>query len=449
MSIALAAILYLTPVKRSNAESFLDVKVMQYAEEDGRVQVFSPAFLFQHEWSPNLGIRIDGIYNTISGASPTGAPAIPEIRTETVVRTITPSSSQPSATPTSYYHDDDDDDHEADDDDDHEGEHDYLVGFKGPVHAATGASTVATPVPAPAATPSSQGSSSTVTTTREIPTGGYTIPTAEIDDTRVGANVELYGRTGPHQLSGKVSFSSEEDYQSLGIAISDGIHIGQSGTTILLGTAFTHDQITIFFEDSEETKRSVDAIFGINQIFNGNTVLQANFVIGTVSGYQNDPYKVVQLNGSLIPEKRPDSRDKQIIFLSLTRGLPGLNAAAEASYRRYSDSFDIDGNTISVAWFQRIGNHLILRPRARWHDQTEASFYAVSFEGTPEFYSADYRVSGLRSTSVGIKLIWQPSDRFSIDVGYDRYTQTGTDTATPAELYPTANIVSAGGRLWF
>jgi hypothetical protein len=64
-ALVLAAILYLTPVKRAAGETFFDFKVMQYSESDGRVEVFSPAFMFQHEWSPHFGIRIDpwrGLY---------------------------------------------------------------------------------------------------------------------------------------------------------------------------------------------------------------------------------------------------------------------------------------------------------------------------------------------------------------------------------------------------
>jgi hypothetical protein len=74
---ALALLLYLLPPRRASAEDYLDLKTMYYREEDDRIEVWAPTFLYQTEVSPTLSIRIDGIYNSISGATPTGAPPAP------------------------------------------------------------------------------------------------------------------------------------------------------------------------------------------------------------------------------------------------------------------------------------------------------------------------------------------------------------------------------------
>jgi hypothetical protein len=218
---------------------------------------------------------------------------------------------------------------------------------------------------------------------------------------------------------------------------------------LTLGGAYTHDRIDVFYTDSQDTKQTIDAIFGVHQILDAKTVIQANLVLGTLSGYLNDPYKVVELNGELVPEKRPEDKDRQIAFVSLTRSIQSLRAAVEGSYRYYDDSFDITGQTVAFAWFQHLGKGWLVRPRVRWHDQSAASFYSVRFSGAPSYYSADYRVSALQSISYGLKLVWNPTPRLAFDVAYDIYEQEGKDNETFDEVYPTADVFTFGGRVWF
>jgi hypothetical protein len=88
---------------------------------------------------------------------------------------------------------------------------------------------------------------------------------------------------------------------------------------------------------------------------------------------------------------------------------------------------------------------------------TAASFYGVSFPGDPSLslagipphYSADYRLSELRTWTYGIKVIGKIFDRCSLDVQYMRYEMHGTDGVTSQSAYPTANIVSVGASVWF
>ena len=73
----LVLVLYMTPLKRARAEERLDFKTMLYQEDDDRMRIIAPTFLYEHDLSPTLTIKLEGIYNSISGASPTGAPATP------------------------------------------------------------------------------------------------------------------------------------------------------------------------------------------------------------------------------------------------------------------------------------------------------------------------------------------------------------------------------------
>ena len=164
--------------------------------------------------------------------------------------------------------------------------------------------------------------------------------------------------------------------------------------------------------------------------------------LGQVEGYLDDQYKVVALNDVLVPEKRPESKDKQIVYTSLTRFIEALQGSAELGYRFYTDTFGIQAHTFTMAWHQKLASQLILSPMVRWYSQSEADFYDVSFSGSPTYYSSDYRVSALEALGYGVKLVWRPSSSWSLDIAAERYEQEGTDGITPQEAYPAANVLS-------
>ena len=106
-------------------------------------------------------------------------------------------------------------------------------------------------------------------------------------------------------------------------------------------------------------------------------------------------------------------------------------------------------HTAGFAWYQKIGGTLVLKPSVRYHQQDAADFYGVMFTSTPEFYSADYRLSNAASLSYGLKAVWTPREGFSVDVAFDRYQTWGRDGITSGDAYPDANIITAGFRFGF
>jgi hypothetical protein len=422
----LAVVLYTMPPRRGEAEESVDFKVMHYQESDGRIGVTSPAFRYTYDLSPTLGIRVDGVYNTISGASPTGAPPIPLY--EVVTRTVGVAGGGPGVAP----REDDDDD----DDDDRNGRDHSLGG--GLYHTFA------------AASPGAGGGGGGVSSISElVPTGEFDIPMAEVNDERFGLNLEVIKKVGGHALGTTLSFSTEADYESYAIALRDGIDFNDRNTILTLGMAYTYDTISTFGTGTTDTKTSTDAMLGISQLLGKNTRILANLTIGTMSGYLNDTYKVTELNGVLVPEVRPDKKTKTVLYLSAIRYLKLLRASLEGSWRFYSDDFGSEGHTLSLAWFQELGDHLIVSPRVRLYEQSAADFYAVRFEGNPEFYSSDYRLSELEALSYGGKLILRPVDRLALDLSYDRYEQSGKDGVTHPMLYPGADVYTVGVRIWF
>ena len=436
LSLAVAALLVMGSQKRARADSLLDVKTLYYEEDGDRIKVVAPSTAWQSEWGDGFAIRVEGIYNSISGATPTGAPAAPRVNVvspSTV--TVNPvRKPKPIVDPG-----DDEDDDERDD-----------KGAKAPVAAAAynSLSGATPPVPTPTPTPKPGKPSATPTPTPTPSTGTGKIPTANFDDTRVAGNVELSKKIGRHTPSLSLSYSHETDYLSRGVAVKDSIDFNKKNTTLLVGAAGTFDDIEPEGRSSDE-KTTVDVLVGVTQVLDPVTLVNLSATVGRTDGYLTDPYKVVELNGVLVGEKRPDTKDKQILYGSMTRYFEPLNGSLETGYRFYNDSFGIQAHTLSLAWYQKLGEHWMVRPLFRYYTQSEADFYGVRFAGSPGDYSSDYRLSEMSSYGGGLKVIWSPNSRVSVDLSYERYQQQGLDNETPDELYPAANMIMVGVRLWF
>jgi hypothetical protein len=310
-----------------------------------------------------------------------------------------------------------------------------------------GATPAPTPVPPPAApspvpTPPANGSP----TAEPAPAVDGELPMAEVSDTRVGVNFEVTRRLGRHMLSGQISTSREEDYTSLGVSLRDGVEFNARATTLLLGTAFTHDWIRAGAVD--EAKDTLDLMLGVTHILTPKSVGTANVSWSHIEGYLSDPYKVVELNGALAAENRPGEKDRFALYLSFLRYLESLDASVELAYRWYADTYGVGAHTASVQWHQRLSPKFVLRPSLRYYQQTAADFYAARFEGAPEHYSSDYRLSALNAIGYGLKAVWTPNARFAADLSLERYEQHGLDNETDSEMFPSATIVTGGIRLW-
>lgn len=129
-----------------------------------------------------------------------------------------------------------------------------------------------------------------------------------------------------------------------------------------------------------------------------------------------------------------------------------------------------------------------LTPFFRFHHQTAAEFYAVRFTGDPGYpggidgalqsdgftilfsddpafpgdatstftvpgypgaYSSDYRLSRLNTFSFGATAEFRVHEHLSFTATYRRYVMEGLDGVTLDSAYPSAHVVTVGATLWF
>ncbi|HEV2453325.1 MAG TPA: DUF3570 domain-containing protein [Verrucomicrobiae bacterium] len=211
-----------------------------------------------------------------------------------------------------------------------------------------------------------------------------------------------------------------------------------------------------------QSKDGTEFLAGINQLLGPKSYLEADFTFGDEHGYLSDPYRGVmpllnflQYNpqdAALIPENRPRNRTKEIFYIRYTQFISPLDGSAELSYRFFHDSYGIFGNTFEGTWHQNLGRHLVLSPGLRYYRQTAASFYYVlvpDYDNLPPYYSSDYRLSRFESFNISVDLTYKVIKQFYLDLAYSRYIMRGLDGITSQSAYPSANVFSFEGRIFF
>jgi hypothetical protein len=307
-----------------------------------------------------------------------------------------------------------------------------------------------------------------------------------VSDIRRAGSLQAALKTGNHTLTPQVSYSKESDYRSVGLSLGDAIDFNEKNTTLSLGVSHSFDQVLAithggywvgdqYFTSipTAQDKDSTDAIIGLTQLLGPNDILSAFLTLGYSHGFLSDPYKRVYFDSDgsyyidpgsyphyyiVFPERRPDSKLREVLFLSYQHYFDKLNAGAELTYRFHHDDFGITAHTASFQWNQKIGKVFILSPLFRFHTQTAADFYNTHFPGDPdyqdimpipEYFSADYRLSALDSFTYGASLSARIQEHVSLDVAFKRYEMIGRDSITFEGQYPKANVITVGATAWF
>jgi hypothetical protein len=362
---------------------------------------------------PWLDLTVRGVYDGISGATPTGAPALDQLTLrQPKTHTPTPSTA--------------------------------ITGYTRSLNAVSGAS--------PGAAGGSAASSRN------------TIPLADSHDIRRGIDVATALTFGANRLTPEFSYSRENDYISYAGALNYALELNEKNTILNVGWSHSYDQVlanSFTYLTSRAIKNSDDFLVGFTQVLTPQTLMSMNATIGHEEGYLNDPYRSVVFDETSLDanarallegEKRPSTRDSQAVLLSLTQAIQPLDGSIEAGYRFYHDSYGIIANTIDVAWYQKIGQMAVMSPSLRYYRQGAAHFYDIQFAGdpindpgrVPRYYSSDYRLSFLEAFTVGIEGTIKLSDQFDLKFGYQRYWLGGLDHQTRQSTYPGANIFTIG-----
>jgi Protein of unknown function (DUF3570) len=192
-------------------------------------------------------------------------------------------------------------------------------------------------------------------------------------------------------------------------------------TTVTLGYAKTNDKV------GENNGTAFDPVIawlghaqsssyqgGISQILTKNFIAGLNLQVITDSGYLANPYRSVRYldssnpkGYSLASQVYPDTHTSTAIQVQGKYYLP-YRAAITASYRYFTDTWGVVGNTYELDYTHPIRNVWIFEGRVRYYKQNQADFYSdlFPFADAQNFEARDQNLAALNNTTIGAKVTW-------------------------------------------
>jgi len=297
------------------------------------------------------------------------------------------------------------------------------------------------------------------------PAGSDQLPMTYLEDHRKAWTAELSRQFDQLNVDTGFAYSREHDYTSHAYSINTVTDFNQKNTELLLGAAINNDLVHVLIRGPAwRNKEGGNGIAGLTQIIDPNTTVTFNLTWGRSTGFNSDQYKLVQKNIQIFgtiylpetfAENRPNVRDTGSALLAVNHAFPQWNAAVDASYRYYADTYGVAAHTVELAWLQQVAPTVVLQPNLRYYQQQAAKFYYYNLDntniipvnvptGTGVSYSSDYRLSQLRSYTYGLKVIWDIQRWVQVDAAFSKYDMQGMDGVTPQSAYARAKITTAG-----
>jgi len=188
-----------------------------------------------------------------------------------------------------------------------------------------------------------------------------------------------------------------------------------------------------------ETKTVTDLLVGVSQVFGPRTIGQLSYSVSRSAGYLTDPYKIISVidpaTGDPVPgmgrlnlylyESRPDTRTKQSIYAQIKRHLS--RDIVDISYRYMFDDWGVTSHTVDLHYRWQL-SRVYIQPHIRYYTQSAADFYLTGLidgQPLPQHASADYRLGMLDAVTLGVKYGMPLEDGREWSVRIEYYNQSG------------------------
>lgn len=230
-------------------------------------------------------------------------------------------------------------------------------------------------------------------------------------------------------VGGSIGIEKDNNDKSLTYTAAMGLssdRIGRSDETT--PAPLTEVSAGTFYGTGSRTAN--DILLGITAVINRHTVGMLNITYSHSLGYHTDPYKIVSIADandaelSTVFEHRPDDRERFILYSKVKHELPSTGHHLGLSYRLHIDSWGVNSHTVESSYnFGIKGGHKV-EPFLRLYHQQAANFYTRTIEysgngnfssvSLPQFASADVRLGELQSSTLGVKFKYKTSAKGSV-----------------------------------
>jgi Protein of unknown function (DUF3570) len=299
------------------------------------------------------------------------------------------------------------------------------------------------------------------------------IPTLQFSDRRLALDGQFKQPLKMFAFTLGGHLSHEKDYQSEGVTGDVSIDLNHKLTTLNLGGGYNNDQVSPVGGTSvslvpygaltgvtSNPKHVKSGLVGLSQVLSRRWLVGISASLATEDGYLTDPYKTLSVIDAItgvpvdqISERRPDTRRRKSVQADSVYHLE--SNILYLSYRRYWDDWGIRSHTIDAKYRFPWGESRFVEPHFRLYTQTAADFYRFGFiEGTPlpQYATSDYRMTALRTVTLGGTIGFAPGGRRStreLTVRAEYIGQFG-DSSPPGtvgvqtqfDLFPTVNVFS-------
>lgn len=248
-----------------------------------------------------------------------------------------------------------------------------------------------------------------------------------------------------------VAISAEYDYLSFGGGINASKNSSDNNRQVAVKLQAYLDQVTIIYPIelrpapySTRSRNSFSSSLTLSQIVNRRLQLAFILDLAYQSGFLSLPFnRVYFANNSAAVEKLPESRLKVPVGFRANYFL-GDRYILRTFYRYYYDDWGMQAHTANIEASIKITPFISVTPFYRYHTQTAIDYFAGMNEhvGTDQFYTSDYDLSKLTSTSEGIGFRVVSPDGIlgikklnTLELRYDHYNRSTGLTSNIISLH--------------
>jgi hypothetical protein len=228
------------------------------------------------------------------------------------------------------------------------------------------------------------------------------------DFVKVRNEVQTTVQKGHASVEGYLS--SENDYTGHQVGASYNRDLRGDQLNLSVGTSYGWDEIKPLADDDTRTGNAHKNTFHLNtvatQVLTPTTLLRLGLEYNRVDGLQYNPYRNVFAGGSHVPERHPDHRVRNDVFIKLHQYLAN-RSSLKLHYRIYDDDWGILSHEIESTLSQYLTHGMFASYQYRWYTQTAADFYRplyTSVQGVNGYLTGDYRMAPLASHLFGVAL---------------------------------------------
>lgn len=249
---------------------------------------------------------------------------------------------------------------------------------------------------------------------------------ASITDKRTAVAARFRHFFDKGTLTVEPSWSDEDDYTSQALTFQYEWDINNKNTTLVIGAGFADDQVWAEGQSFKNDRDGSSMFIGVTQILNATSLVQANLSFATESGFLNDPYKLVQVQDSIVADARPDEHAMVAGLLRYIRKV-GNDSSIHLTYRLFDDDWSIQSHTVEASWYSNFSNDWMLNPRIRYYTQDAAEFYGAYFVNLRDdgYYSSDFRLASYGSIMAGLTIGKTIAGNTRVDLGLEYYSRDG------------------------